>query len=90
MIFQDPYSSLNARLSVKQIIAKPVEIHTEMSKQQVDEKVDVALGTSRTSTRICGRYPHEFLQGDNVNVSALHVLATNLISSSMRRTSFSA
>lgn len=76
MIFQDPYSSLNARLSVKQIIAEPLEIHMpEMSKQQVDEKVMWLLERVGLQPEYAGRYPHEFSGGQRQRICIARALA---------------
>ncbi|MBK6761097.1 MAG: ATP-binding cassette domain-containing protein [Ignavibacteria bacterium] len=78
MIFQDPYSSLNARLSVKQIISEPLEIHMpEMSKQQVDEKVMWLLERVGLQPEYAGRYPHEFSGGQRQRIGIARALATN-------------
>ena len=78
MIFQDPYSSLNARLSVKQIIAEPLEIHNpEMSKKEVDDKVMWLLERVGLQPEYAGRYPHEFSGGQRQRIGIARALATN-------------
>jgi oligopeptide transport system ATP-binding protein len=78
MIFQDPYSSLNARLSVKQIIAEPLEIHNpEMTKQQVNEKVLWLLERVGLQPEYAGRFPHEFSGGQRQRIGIARALATN-------------
>jgi len=78
MIFQDPYSSLNARLSVKQIIAEPLEIHhPEMSKKQVEDKVLWLLERVGLQPEYAGRYPHEFSGGQRQRIGIARALATS-------------
>jgi oligopeptide transport system ATP-binding protein len=78
MIFQDPYSSLNARLSVKQIIAEPLEIHNpEMSKQQINDKVLWLLERVGLQPEYAGRFPHEFSGGQRQRIGIARALATN-------------
>lgn len=78
MIFQDPYSSLNARLSVKQIIAEPLEIHhREMSKKEVEDKVHWLLERVGLQPEYAGRYPHEFSGGQRQRIGIARALATN-------------
>ncbi len=78
MIFQDPYSSLNARLSVKQIIAEPLEIHQpELTPAQVDEKVRWLLERVGLQPEYALRYPHEFSGGQRQRIGIARALATN-------------
>lgn len=78
MIFQDPYSSLNQRLSVKQIIAEPMEIHKkEMSKNEIDEKVIWLMGKVGLQPEYAARFPHEFSGGQRQRIGIARALATN-------------
>jgi oligopeptide transport system ATP-binding protein len=78
MIFQDPYSSLNARLSVKQIISEPLEIHQpELTKKQVEEKVLWLLERVGLQPEYAGRFPHEFSGGQRQRIGIARALATN-------------
>lgn len=78
MIFQDPYSSLNARLSVKQIVAEPLEVHQpDMKAKEVDEKVDWLLERVGLQPEYAARYPHEFSGGQRQRIGIARALATN-------------
>jgi len=78
MIFQDPYSSLNQRMSVKQIIAEPLEIHKpEMSKKEVDDKVLWLLEKVGLQPEYALRFPHEFSGGQRQRIGIARALATN-------------
>ena len=78
MIFQDPYSSLNARRSVRQIIAEPLEIHKpEMSKKEVSDKVEWLLEKVGLQPEYAGRFPHEFSGGQRQRIGIARALATN-------------
>jgi oligopeptide transport system ATP-binding protein len=78
MIFQDPYSSLNARLSVKQIIAEPLEIHQpDLTPAQVDEKVRWLLERVGLQPEYALRFPHEFSGGQRQRIGIARALATN-------------
>jgi oligopeptide transport system ATP-binding protein len=78
MIFQDPFSSLNARLSVKQIVAEPLEVHRpDMSKSEIDDKVLWLLERVGLQPEYAGRYPHEFSGGQRQRIGIARALATN-------------
>lgn len=78
MIFQDPYSSLNQRMSVKQIIAEPLEIHKpEMSSKDVDDKVMWLLEKVGLQPEYALRFPHEFSGGQRQRIGIARALATN-------------
>ena len=60
MIFQDPYSSLNPRMTVQSLIAEPMLVNkTCSSKNEVYEKVDELMDTVGLAARLAGAYPHE-------------------------------
>ncbi len=78
MIFQDPFSSLNARMSVKQIVAEPLEIHRpEMSAKEVDERVKWLLEKVGLQPEYAARFPHEFSGGQRQRIGIARALATN-------------
>ena len=69
MIFQDPFSSLNPRMTVGQIIAAPLVIHRrDLSRRQRDEKVAAALTAVGLSERNAERFPHEFSGGQRQRI----------------------
>jgi len=76
MIFQDPYSSLNPRMLVKDIIREPLDIHTTMSRQEKEEKVLWLLNKVGLSSEQSTRYPHEFSGGQRQRIGIARSLAT--------------
>lgn len=77
MIFQDPYASLNPRMSVRDIIGEPLQIHCpQMSKQEVDDAVAALLTKVGLSAEQGMRYPHEFSGGQRQRVGIARALAT--------------
>jgi len=75
MIFQDPYSSLNPRLTVQQILADPMEIHGLYPGKQRAERVAYLLETVGLSPDYGRRYPHEFSGGQRQRVGIARALA---------------
>ena len=77
MIFQDPYSSLNPRFNIKDIISEPIKFfqknidHYSLD-QNVNDLIDI-VGISRTSLE---RFPHEFSGGQRQRISIARALAT--------------
>ena len=76
MIFQDPFSSLNPRMIVKDIIREPLDIHTSLSKDEKDEKVRWLLKKVGLSVEQEMRYPHEFSGGQRQRIGIARALAT--------------
>ena len=77
MIFQDPYSSLNPRMLVKDIIQEPLDINTDLSKSQKKEKVEWLLEKVGLSVEQSNRYPHEFSGGQRQRIAIARALATD-------------
>jgi oligopeptide transport system ATP-binding protein len=75
MVFQDPYSSLNPRTRVADIVAAPLRAAGDMPRRQVAEAVDGALTQVGLSPALRGRYPHELSGGQRQRVG----LARSLI-----------
>ena len=76
MIFQDPFSSLNPRMLVKNIIQEPLDIHTNMTMKEKDEKVFWLLDKVGLSKEQAFRYPHEFSGGQRQRIGIARSLAT--------------
>jgi oligopeptide transport system ATP-binding protein len=78
MIYQDPYSSLNPRWSVGDIVAEPLGVHQpELSRNDRDEKVAWLLEKVGLTGEQMFRYPHEFSGGQRQRVGIARALATN-------------
>ncbi|PIE25348.1 MAG: peptide ABC transporter substrate-binding protein [Planctomycetota bacterium] len=78
MIYQDPYSSLNPRWSVGDIVAEPMRVHQpELSRAERDEKVAWLLEKVGLTGEQMHRYPHEFSGGQRQRVGIARALATN-------------
>ena len=76
MIFQDPFSSLNPRMIVKDIIQEPLDLHTSLSKSKKKEKIDWLLEKVGLSKEQANRYPHEFSGGQRQRIGIARALAT--------------
>ena len=68
MIFQDPYSSLNPRMTVLDIVGEGLRIHKQHSESEVQEKVAFWLKRVGLSTNFMSRYPHEFSGGQRQRI----------------------
>ena len=77
MIFQDPYSSLNGRLKVKDIIAEPIKLHdANISSNELNDYINDLLDSVELSKSSAERYPHEFSGGQRQRISIARALAT--------------
>ena len=77
MIFQDPFSSLNGRLKVKEIIAEPIKLHNPNIKSiDLDNYIYDLLESVELSQQSAIRYPHEFSGGQRQRISIARALAT--------------
>lgn len=77
MIFQDPYSSLNPRQTVGQIIEEPLRIHTDMDRRERLDRIAWLLDKVGLSAEQSHRYPHEFSGGQRQRIGFARALATN-------------
>ncbi len=77
MIFQDPYSSLNPRMTAGQIVEEPLKIHTRLSSPERREKVRWLLSKVGLTREQASRYPHEFSGGQRQRIGIARALATN-------------
>ena len=76
MIFQDPFSSLNPRMIVRDIIQEPLDLHTNLSKTEKKQKVNWLLEKVGLSKEQSNRYPHEFSGGQRQRIGIARALAT--------------
>lgn len=78
MIFQDPFSSINPRQSVSQIIGEPLEIYKACkSKQEYQERVKAIMDTVGLAQRLANAYPHELDGGRRQRIGIGRALALN-------------
>jgi oligopeptide transport system ATP-binding protein len=78
MIFQDPYASLNPRMTVGSIIGEPLEVHNiGSSKKDRQERVQELLKTVGLNPYFVNRYPHEFSGGQRQRIGVARALAVN-------------
>ena len=76
MIFQDPYSSLDPRMSVAELIADPLIVNRVMSgKKQIEAKVDELMDTVGLASRLRDAYPHELDGGRRQRIGVARALA---------------
>lgn len=76
MVFQDPYASLNPRMSVRNIVAEPLKIHgLDTSREETDEKVIALLQKVGLDAYHAVRYPHEFSGGQRQRIGIARAIA---------------
>ena len=77
VVFQDPYSSLSPRMRVSEIIAEPLQIHTDMTRQQQQERVGEVLELVGLRPEVAKLFPHEFSGGQRQRIAIARALVTN-------------
>ena len=77
MIFQDPYASLNPRLTVESIIAEPLEVHNMGNRKERHERVKELMELVGLNPSLNNRYPHEFSGGQRQRIGVARALALN-------------
>ena len=75
MIFQDPYASLNPRMTVGTIIGEPLIVHNIASGKEVDDRVAHLLELVKLNPSFATRYPHEFSGGQRQRIGVARALS---------------
>ena len=75
IVFQDPYSSLNPRMTTGAAIAEPMRVHKGLSSKDADEKTQDLLQLVGLSPEHANRYPHEFSGGQRQRIGVARALA---------------
>jgi oligopeptide/dipeptide ABC transporter ATP-binding protein len=77
VVFQDPFSSLSPRMRIGDIIAEPLEIHTDLSRAAIGERVGKVLELVGLPTDAAPLFPHEFSGGQRQRIAIARALATD-------------
>ena len=77
MIFQDPYASLNPRMTVGSIIGEPLDIHGLAKGKEKQDRVEQLLSVVGLNPYFANRYPHEFSGGQRQRIGIARALAVN-------------
>jgi len=77
IIFQDPFSSLDPRMNVGQIIAEPIQNHMKISKTEIRQRVAYLMERVGLHPEQISRYPHEFSGGQRQRIGIARALALN-------------
>ena len=78
MVFQDPYSSLNPRMTVSDIVGEPLDVHKlYSSKQERQERILELMGHVGLNSEHASRYAHEFSGGQRQRIGIARALAVN-------------
>ncbi|MEQ8786860.1 MAG: dipeptide ABC transporter ATP-binding protein [Pirellulaceae bacterium] len=77
IVFQDPYSSLNPRMTIRGIVEEGLAVHRVGTRQERLERVKEVLGRVGLDSSYINRYPHEFSGGQRQRISIARALALN-------------
>jgi oligopeptide/dipeptide ABC transporter ATP-binding protein len=77
IVFQDPYASLNPRMTVRDIVAEPLKIHGLYRRGEGGRRVEELLRTVGLSPEHANRFPHEFSGGQRQRIGVARALAVN-------------
>jgi len=77
IVFQDPYASLNPRMTVRDIVSEPIRIHHHYRGEQGPARVDELLRVVGLSPEHANRFPHEFSGGQRQRIGVARALSLN-------------
>jgi oligopeptide/dipeptide ABC transporter ATP-binding protein len=77
VVFQDPFSSLSPRMRVRDIVAEPLEIHTDLPRGTIDARVGKVLELVGLAPDVAPLFPHEFSGGQRQRIAIARALATD-------------
>ncbi len=77
VVFQDPYSSLNPRMSVGEMLREAAQVHHIVPDNELDKQVEYLLNIVGLSPDIAGRYPHQLSGGQRQRIGLARALAVN-------------
>lgn len=77
IIFQNPYSSLNPRMRIKETLREPFAVHKTMSEKEADKRITELLDMVGLGESVLKRYPHEFSGGQRQRIGIARALALN-------------
>lgn len=78
MIFQNPYASLNGRMSIRQALEEPVRVHNpDFSREQIKDKVSEVMRAVGVDPTWASRYPHEFSGGQRQRIAIARALTVD-------------
>ena len=77
MIFQDPMSSLNPRMSIRQLVSEPLEIHKNLKASEQNAAVEEIITKVGLEKSALDKYPHEFSGGQRQRISIARAVINN-------------
>lgn len=77
MIFQDPYSSLNPRMSIRSLLEEPIKMNKKLSSKEVKDKCSELISIVGLQIEDLDKYPHEFSGGQRQRISMARAISNN-------------
>ncbi len=77
IIFQNPYSSLNPRMTIGDTLKEPIAIHKHFSKSEIDTNIKKLLDVTGLPSTVLNKYPHEFSGGQRQRIGIARALVLN-------------
>ena len=77
LVFQNPFSSLNPRMSIYEILKEPLVVHGVKSKEEINKKIEEVLNLVGLDKAVANRFPHEFSGGQRQRIAIARALILN-------------